>query len=149
MSAPDLTEPIRDALIANAAITSQLPVYLDSFPIFTRRPVPVGAPYPCIVISKDIGVTDEDGISDTRSIIVRDIAVYNTNEPAAAYHAVDPIALEVRRMFHRQSPLVVPDWSVTLITATGPIDVRLEQDKLTGRVIQLTVRVARQGVGGL
>jgi hypothetical protein len=144
MSAPDLTTPIRAAIVADASVTSLLPAYQGSFPVFTRRPVPDLAPYPMIVISKDITVSDEDGVNDDRPAIVRDVAVYGMNEPAERYHELDVIARAIRGMFHRKSPLTLSDgWTVTLITATGPTDFRLENDKQTGRVVQLTVRVAR------
>lgn len=144
MSAPDLTLAIRDAIVAETAVTSLLSAYLGSFPVFTRRPVPDDTPYPCIVISKNISLSEEDGLNDFRPVIARDVAVYNRNEPAANYHDIDAIASAIRDMFHRQQPLTVPDWSVTLILASGPIDFRLEQEKLTGRVVQLMIRVAQQ-----
>lgn len=143
MSAPDLSEPLRAALLASSAITSQLPSYLGSFPIFTRRPVPEGAPYPCIVISQDISVNDEDGIYDFRPALLRDIAIYHLNEPAENYRVVDALARDVRTLFHRQQPLTVPGWSVTDIRCTGPTDSRVEADKLTGRIVQVTVRAAK------
>lgn len=143
MSAPDLTEAIRDAIVAETTVTDLLAAYLGSFPVFTRRPTPDSTPYPCIVISKNISVNDEDGLKDYRSIIVRDIAVYGVNEPASKYHELDDIANAIRTMFHRQQPLTVAGWAVVSILATGPNDVRLEQDKLSGRVVQLTIRVAQ------
>lgn len=143
MSSPDLTQEIRGALLAESTVTDLLPAYQGSFPIFTRRPVPVDVTYPCLVISKNITVEDEDGVNDFRPIITRDIAAYHTNEPASNYQALDALADAVRAMFHRKRPFTIDGWGVTLITCRGPIEQRLEADKLTGRVVMLTVRVAQ------
>jgi hypothetical protein len=79
----DLTQPIRDGLLAEPLIASALPNYgSNGKTIFTRRPVPSDAPYPMIVISPDVTVTDQDGIDHEKSVVIRDIAVYGKNEPA-------------------------------------------------------------------
>lgn len=147
MSAPDITEPVRDALLANATLTGQLPTYNGSPTIFTRRPVPAEARYPMVVVSKDINIIDEDGIFDWRPVITRDIAVYHTNEKDSNYALVALLAFTIRSMFHRQrAAIVVPGWGITQILATGPIDNRIDQDNLAGSVVQLAVRVAQQRV---
>lgn len=144
MSAPDLTIPIRDALLAATAVTSLLPAYLDSFPIFTRRPVPADTPYPCIVVSQDITITDQDGVNDYRPFITRDISVYHSNENAANYRLAQTIALAVWRVFNeRRHSITVPDWGVANITALTPIEVNVEAVKITGRVVQLQVLMAK------
>lgn len=144
MSAPDITIPIKNALLANSTLTSQLPTYAGSRTIFTRRPVPNAASYPMIVISKDINIIDEDGVFDWRPVITRDIAVYHTNENDANYALAASLAFTIRGMFHRQrNAITVTGWGVTDIRATGPIDVRIDQDNLTGSVVQLAVRVAQ------
>lgn len=142
--APDLTQSIRDALIASAEITAQLPAYLGSFPIFTRRPIPDDSPLPCIIVSQDIGLGEEDGIRDFRPIIHRDVAVYHSNELPANYRLTDTIAQAVRRLFNRQRfSLTLPaGWTLTDVQAEVPIAVEVEQDKITGRVVQLSIRVA-------
>jgi hypothetical protein len=144
MSAPDLTIPIRDALLAATTVTALLPTYLGAPPIFTRRPVPGDAPYPNIVISKDITLTDQDGVNDYRPNILRDIAVYHSNEDPANYRLVDTIALAVWRLFHRQRPsLTVTGWGVVDIQAAVPVVVEADGSKITGRVVQLMILVAR------
>jgi hypothetical protein len=142
--APDLTQSIRDALIADAEITGQLPAYLGSFPIFTRRPVPNDVPLPLVIVSQDISLGEEDGIRDFRPIIHRDVAVYHSNELPANYRQVDVIAQSVRRLFNRQRfSLTLPTgWTLTDIQAEVPIAVEVEEDKITGRVVQLSIRVA-------
>jgi hypothetical protein len=50
----DITQPIREGLMADAGIVTALPVYGgNGRTIFSRRPVPSDAPYPMIVISPD------------------------------------------------------------------------------------------------
>ena len=143
MSAPDLTVPIRTALLGDANIISGLPAYLNSYPIFTRRPVPVDAPFPCIVISQDITLNEEDGIGDYRSEIQRDIAVYHTNELPANGAVIEAIAQAVRRTFHRRrNSLTVSGWSVVRIQASVPIDASSDSDQRVGAVVQLVVLLA-------
>ena len=143
MSAPDLTVPIRSALLGDADVISALPAYLGSYPIFTRRPVPVDAPFPCIVISQDITLNEQDGIGDYRSEIQRDVAVYHTNELPANGEVIDAIAQAVRRTFHRRrNSLTVSGWSVVSVQASVPIDASSDSDQRVGVVVQLVVLVA-------
>lgn len=144
--APDLTIPIYNAILGNAAITANLPTYLGSFPIFTRRPIPADnpPPFPLIIVSQDITLSEDDGIRDFRPIIVRDIAVYHSNELPANYRLADVIAQSVRRLFHRNRLSIVPPpgWSVTDIQAELPVAIELDQNQTTARVVQLNIRVA-------
>ncbi len=144
MSAPDITIPVRDALLAAVAVTSLLPAYLGSYPVFTRRPVPADTPYPCLLVSQDIVLNDRDGINDYRPFILRDIAVYHTNEAAANYRLTMQIALAVWRTFNeRRYSITVPDWDVVDVTALAPVSFDVEASKIAGRVVQLQVLVAR------
>lgn len=144
--APDLTVPIYNAILANAEITANLPAYLGSFPVFTRRPIPADnpPPFPLIIISQNITLGEEDGIRDFRPIIVRDVAVYHSNELPANYRLTDTIAQSVRRLFHRQRNSITPPvgWSVTDIQADLPVALELDQDQATARVVQLNIKVA-------
>jgi hypothetical protein len=143
MSAPDLTDAIRAALVADAGVTQHLSDYLGSFPIFTRRPVPGDAPYPCIVVSQDIAVSDEDGVNDYRASIMRDIAVYHTNETPDNEHVVEALGQAVRRTFHRQrQSLTVNGWDVARIEASVPIEAPVDNDQRTGCIVQLQVLMA-------
>ena len=144
--APDLTLAIYNAIIGNTDITGNLPAYLGSFPVFTRRPIPADnpPPYPLIIVSQNITLSEDDGIRDFRPIIVRDVAVYHSNELPANYRLADVIAQHVRRLFHRQRHSISPPagWSVVDIQAEVPIALELEQDQTTARVVQLNIRVA-------
>lgn len=141
----DLSIPLRDALIGASAITSALPAFNGSFPIFTRRPAPVNAPYPMILISPDVTVTEEDGITDNRPVQQRDIAVYGQNETAEKYRAVETLAYSVYDLFHRNRHAIdVPGWHVVLITAQGPMPAPVDDYQNVARVIPLMIRLAKQ-----
>lgn len=146
MSLIDLSEPLRTALVGASVITSQLTAYKGSFPVFTRRPVDPAAPYPLIVISPNISKTDEDGLTDQRPIIVRDIAVYGLNDTAAKYNTVVSLADAVHDLFHsqRQSITVTGGWNVVDIRATGPIPAPVDDDMTVARLVSLTVRLAKK-----
>lgn len=140
----DLAAPIRTALIGSAEITNQLEGYKVSYPVFTRRPAPLDAPPIMIMVSPNVAKADQDGIDDERPIIVRDVAVYGPNEPAENYRKVESIAFAVHDLFHRQrTAITVSGWYVVMITATGPIPAPTDDDKTVGRVVSLTIMLAR------
>lgn len=142
----DLAAPIRAALIGASGITSRLSAYASSYPVFTRRPAPVDAPYPMIMISPDISVTDRDGVNDMQPIVERDIAIYGQNDTAAHYRDVEAIAYAVRELFHRQwRALTVSGWKVVSIVARGPMPAPTDDEQTIGRMVTLTVSLAKQG----
>lgn len=139
----DLSAPIRTAIIGESSITSLLTAYKSSWPVFTRRPAPNDATLPIILISPDIAVTDEDGVSDFRPIIVRDISVYGRNDEADQYRAVEQIGYALRNLFHRQrSALTVSGWTVMQIIAAGPMPAPVDDEQSVGRLVELTVHLA-------
>lgn len=144
--APDLTLAIYNAILGSAEITANLPAYKGSFPVFTRRPIPADdpPPFPLIIVSQNITLSEDDGIRDFRPIIVRDVAIYHSNELPANYRLTDVIAQSVRRLFHRQRNSLAPPagWSVVDIQAEVPIALELDQDQATARIVQLNIRVA-------
>lgn len=149
---PDLAAPIRAALVGETDITDLLPAYLGSYPVFTRRPVPDDAPYPMIVVSPDIGdtVTQQaggssgDGVRDFRPALERDVVVYGKNEPAQNYRDVETIARAVRALFHRaRTSISVSGWAVVQVTATAPRAAPTDDEQTVGRVVTLTVQLAR------
>ena len=83
---------MRDALLGIPAVVSGLPLYEGQPAIFTRRPAPLDAPYPMIMVSPDIVRTDDDGISDFRPVVTRDIIVYGRNDSSNNYRAVELMA---------------------------------------------------------
>lgn len=145
MSMVNLSEPLRTALISSGAITSLLVPYKNSYPIFTRRPVPDDAPDIGIIISSDIITDEQDGINDFRPIITRDIIIYGPNDiPADKYRRVEQLSFEVRNLFHNKSDVItVPGWTVVLITVNGPLPIyREDQSVLTA--VTLAIRLAKK-----
>ena len=118
----DLAVPIRDALVASGSITALLATYASEPAVFTRRPLPGNASYPLILVSPDVSISnEEDGIFDFRPLVIRDVIVYASNEVPDSYRKADQVAYLVRNLFHRQrAVIVVPDWHVVDIQATGP-----------------------------
>lgn len=141
----DLSAPIRTAILAQSAITSLLSTYQGSYPVFTKRPVPDDAPYPMIVISENITVTNAgDGLDDERPVIQRDIAVYGSNEDPGQYRDVNAIALLVQQLFHRKRLAIsVSGWYVSGIDARGPIDATGD-DQIAARVVTLDIALAKR-----
>jgi hypothetical protein len=141
----DISIPIRDKVIET--VGSSLPVYNGGVPVFTRRPVPVGAPFPMVVISSDITVTEEDGIDDMRSIITRDVITYGRNDTPESYRLVEEIAYALREAFHRNRQsldLILQEWSVTDVRVTGPRPAPTDDEQTVGRLVGLTVRLAKK-----
>jgi hypothetical protein len=142
----DLTQSIRDGLLAEPLIADALPNYgSNGKTIFTRRPVPSDAPYPMIVISQDVSVTDQDGIDHEKSVVIRDIAVYGKNEPAAAFRQVVDMAYVVRHLFHSRRDTLFPigEYKLIDIRASGPRAAPTDDLQTVGRLVELTVRLAK------
>jgi len=147
----DLSEPLRDAIVASTDIVIRLASYLDGYAVFTRRPVPSLAAYPMIVLSSDIAYGDEDGISDSRPIIVRDISIYGRNDTPAHYRVIDELGYLVRDLFHRQpTSITVPGWHVIQIIANGPSAaasghqsaMASDEEQIVGRTVSLTISLS-------
>ena len=144
----DLAAPLRAALVGASSVTSRLSAYEGSYPVFTRRPMPAGAPYPVVMVSPDISVTDRDGVDDLQPVVERDIAVYGQNDTAAHYRDVEAIAYAVRALFHRRwRALTVSGWKVVSIIARGSIPAPTDDEQTVGRLVTLTITLARQGQG--
>lgn len=140
----DLSVAIRSALVGEADITSLLPAWKGTYPVFTRRPVPKDAEYPMIIISPDVSLTDQDMVSEQMPVVVRDIAVYGRNTDADAYNAVEAIAYRIRDLFHRDRFSLLPSgWAVTDVVASGPFQAPTDDNDLTGRAVTLTVRLTQ------
>jgi hypothetical protein len=139
----DLSSNLRAAIVANSGITALLDAYHGSFPVFTRRPIPDDAEYPVIVISPDITHGNEDGVNDSRPVIVRDIAVYGSNETPETYRVVEELGYRLRDLFHRQpGAITVVGATVVQITTTGPVPGPTDDEKVVARVVPVTVRLA-------
>lgn len=141
-AASDLGLPLQTALLAAIGITTLLPAYLGSFPVFLRRPVPTKAPYPMIVISPDVSQRDSDSLNGSRVMLVRDIVTYGQNNTPGQYVAIENIARLVSDLFHRQKDAIsVANWHVTDITCMGPIPAPTDNDNTVARLVEVTVRL--------
>lgn len=142
----NLSEPLREAVMGNVAITDLLGTYMGEPSVHTRRPVPSGAKYPAIAISPDIFVTDQDFLNRSNPVVQRDVTVYGHGGAAGSeadhYRDVEQIGYELREMFHRKrEALLVEGYHVVDIVVTGPIPAPTENERLIGRSVILTVRL--------
>lgn len=141
----DVAAAVRSALLGYAPVASELPSYESSKAIFTRRPAPDDVAYPLIMVSPDIAQSNEDGVSDFRPVIIRDVAVYGLNEPATNYRQVERVAYAVKDLFHRnRAAITISGWSVTDIVASGPRPAPSDDQQTIGRLVELTIRLARK-----
>lgn len=143
MSTADLAEPLRTALIGDAGIVALLATFSGAPAVFTRRPAPGDAVYPMIVVTGDLGVLNEDGISDYRPIITRHIDVFAANDTPAHYRLADDIAYLVRTLFHhKKHSITVLGWNVVDIIVNGP-EAIFTDDQIECRELSLEVRLAK------
>lgn len=141
---PDLAQALRTAIIGATSVTAELESYLDSFPVFTRRPAPDDAPGLVIFVSPDIVSSDEDGLSDARPVIVRDVSAYGPNTAASDYRKVERIGYALRDLFHRRpQAFSISGWKVVRVEVQGPIPAPTDDEQTIGRMITLTIRLAR------
>lgn len=144
----DLAVPLRSAIIGDATVTGELSAYMGSYPVFTKRPVPDDAPSKLIIVSPDIILSDEDGLSDLRPVITRDISVYGTNGVAGTvddYRSVERVGYALRDLFHRRpQAIAVSGYDVARIEVAGPMPAPADDDQTVGRMVTLTVRLAKQ-----
>lgn len=139
----DVSTALRTAIIGASAITTELDAYAGSFPVFTRRPVPDDAPGVVIIVSPDITQSDEDGLSDARPVIIRDISAYGPNDAPANYRKVERIGYALRALFHRlPASISVSGWGVARIEVQGPIPAPTDDEQTVGRMVTLAIRLA-------
>jgi len=144
---PDLAAPLIAAILGDSSITAMLPDYENTFPVFSRRPAPVDTPRPVIFVSPDIAQSETDGVNDRRPTFTRDISIYGYNATAQQYRDIETISYLVHDLFHRQrGGITIPSWNVVLILATGPIVAPVDDDNVVGRIVTLTIQLAKLGV---
>lgn len=142
MSAPplELLAPLRASIIAASAITSKLGLFSGAPSIHTRRPAPVGAGYPMIMIGPIVTRTDEDAVNSYRSVVVIDLSTYG--EQPSHYRVTEEIADALYSLFHRQrSAITVAGWTVLDIRASGPSPAPVDDESRVGRRVTLTIRL--------
>ncbi len=140
----DLAPALREAIIGNIAITALLSTWEGEPAVFTRRPTPADAIYPLIQISPDISVVDRDMLVEQIPVIRRDIAVYGDQGPVpdvGQYRIVEQIAYLLRKQFHRKRlSISASGYNVIDIVAHGPMTAPVDDEKLVGRAVLLTIR---------
>lgn len=144
----DIGPAIRTALIEEVPISAELSQWRGEPAVFTRRPVPEDAEDMMILVNPDVSITDADGLTSDRPIVVRDIIVYGRKgAPGSAEdqtREVEAAAYRIRELFHRQKFSLRPvGFSVIGITATGPISAPTDDESTVARAVTITVRLRR------
>lgn len=148
MSVPDLAPPLRAALIGASGVTDELDAYKSSYPIFTKVPVPDDAPDELVVVSSGFSVEENDGLTDERPVLQRDVMFYgrrSTDPDQDQYRSVERMAFAAHALFHRQRlSITVAGWSVIDIVARGPAPAPVDDEQTVGRMVSLTISLAKQ-----
>jgi hypothetical protein len=136
---------VRAAIIANAAIADELAVYVGAPAVFTKRPIPDDAGYPCVVVEAH-AFADEDALVEMHPLIDVDVCVYGRNDPQGSeYRAVETVGYNLRNLFHRQRwSIEISGASVTDIRARGPLPAPTDDEKTVGRVVTLQLRLTQE-----
>jgi hypothetical protein len=115
----DLAPHIR-TLILSDPVAASLSTYNGAKAVFTRRPIPVDAQYPFIVVSTQVSQTQDDLINSRKRDLTYDFVVYGQNDTAANYRLVETIANSLARKFARLSrhAMTMPT-GVSLVKAIG------------------------------
>lgn len=145
----DLKPALRDAVMDISAVTALLAQWKGEPAVFTRRPVPDDAEYPCAVIGKPTMITDEDGLSSDRPVVTHQLAFYgNKGAPGSAEDQtrdVEAMGFHARTHFHRQRFSVSPSgYDVIDIQARGPFEAPTDDENKVGSAIILQLRLRGQ-----
>lgn len=136
----DVAPALRAAILGNSYIMSRVTS------VITRLPVPDGTVFPCVVIPFNSVTTDQDALVNKRTVIMRDIMVYGNIAAAGTSEdhtrRVDEVAFELRKLFHRNKrALVNTSYHVIDIVVEGPRPAPVSDNKTTGRMVTLTLRI--------
>jgi len=138
---PDLSAPIRTAIVGSAEITALLEAYRGSYPVFTRKPIPEDAPSIVVLVSQNITSAAEDGINDLRPVITRTVTVTGSNP--TDWRTVDQIARLIARHFHRKRlSITVTGWDVIDVRASLQGGAATDLDQNVSMVVTLAIRLA-------
>ncbi len=144
----DLAPALRDAIMAIPAVVAEIDEWKGEPAVFTRRPIPADAPAKIILINPDTSITDADGLTSSRPIVVRDILLIGQKgRPGDAgdhTRAIERAAYALREHFHRTKFTVNPEgFSVIDIRATGPVPAPVDDDSDIARLVSLTIRLRK------
>lgn len=144
----DLGPAIREALIGDTAIATELATWNNEPAVFTRRPVPDDAGFPQAIVNDAAAISDEDGLTSDRPVWMGDVVFYGRKAAPGSTEdqtrEVQQTAIRARRLFHRQKwALQVGGFHVIDIRASGPVPAPVDDDKTIGRVVSLIVRLGR------
>lgn len=143
----NLAPAIRFAILQNPDITSRLGNWKNEPCVFTRRPAPTDAEYPMILISPDIASGNTDGLTSMRPTVVRYVQVYGENT-APMYRRIEEIGYLLRDLFHRQRlalDVQAQGYRIISLVAVGPTPTPVDDEKLVGRMVTLTVSMQPTG----
>lgn len=152
----ELDAPLRTAVMAMVDVTDLLGTYIGEPSVFTRRPVPGEGTYPMVVISPNLARGDADALVTKRPIVMRDVTAYgysirDTVELGQVdqYREVEEIAERLFQNFHRTKDYLVQDaiegYHVVDVVASGPVPAPVDNVRLIGRVVTLTIRLYKKG----
>lgn len=143
----DLAIPLRDAIMASAALTGPLGTYENEPAVFTRRPVPKAAQYPLIWIGPNAAGGDENFLNTRNPMVMRDVGVSGEvgapGHPDDQYRTVESLAFALWDYFDdRKDRLTVPGFNVLRISARPPIVGPSDDERHLTRVVMLSVRLS-------
>lgn len=151
---PDLVPQIRSFILADSDLVSNLSTYGNAKAVFTRRPVPVDAVYPFIVIGPQVTMREKDFISCLNMrYVVYDIVVYGQNDTSENYRIVDNIGHALAKKFARLGKAAMPmPADATLVQAVGlgpfaaPASFDLQTDKMdkVARAVSVTFTITME-----
>lgn len=137
----DLQPALRSYILNDVTIFPLIPNYKGSKAIFTRRPVPNDAPYPCIVISNLVSsIRNDFAACGGRVTLTFDFAVYANNDTAEHYRIVESIAYRLESILHRMPTyaLNMPAGSSLIqSTALGPYSGPVDDFVKVARVVSV------------
>lgn len=137
---------LRTSLMSDTDVTSALGGYEGEPAIFTRVPVPTidADAYPMIVIPPAAAVSDEDGLSASHPILVRDLMVYG--QQPDHFRVVERLGYMLREKFHRSRfAFAVEDHRLIAVTVQGPAPAPTDDDTTVGRRVTLTIELQPEG----
>lgn len=140
MATPDVSVPIRGAIIAAAAIVDELTTYKGSEAVFTGN-VPDDTGYPIIVISQDLSLIDEGFVNSQHLLVRRQLSIYGRTD--TDFRKVEALGYLLRDLFHRKPrAFKVTGWTVVNLWASGPQAAPVDEaDRMCGRMIDLRIEL--------